>query len=279
MIRIKRKQEDDKGQLIQPDARWFRDAKAATDLAIKEGPKKHKVNESLYRRPTVQRALRKLFHNKCVYCEQNLGDNDFDVEHYRPKGKVKECEEHPGYYWLAYEWTNLYVACDHCNQHRKDYRTWNNSNKSPGGKHTQFPLLDEKKRQFTPKGKNQETPLLLDPCDENKHRNPEAHIYYALTGEPQPIDQSRYGEATIKICNLQRPSHQKLVAKQLTLLKILLLGRANKNGDILKEYDQTIYDYCLSDHASFAGACRAAIARPSLIGLDELAPIKLSHEA
>ena len=63
----------------------------------------------------------------------------------------------------------------------------------------------------------------------------------------------------------------------LALFKILLCKRIKLEGEELKEYDQDIHDHFLADHASFAGACRAAIAEPALIGLDELAPIQLTH--
>jgi len=33
-----------------------------------------------------------------------------DVEHFRPKGPVVK-ESHPGYWWLAYDWDNLLIAC------------------------------------------------------------------------------------------------------------------------------------------------------------------------
>ena len=43
-----------------------------------------------------------------------------DVEHFRPKAEVKEAgENHQGYWWLAYSWENLLIACKTCNQEYK----------------------------------------------------------------------------------------------------------------------------------------------------------------
>jgi len=70
------------------------------------------------------------FYGKCVYCEQKIISNQHgDIEHFRPKGMVTDendvevsrvkdgtVEKHPGYFWLAYEWTNLLLSCELCNQ-------------------------------------------------------------------------------------------------------------------------------------------------------------------
>ena len=67
----------------------------------------------------VKEALTDLFRGKCAYCEsQDSGSAQTDVEHYRPKGKVYG-QEHPGYWWLAMDWTNLVLSCMHCNQSRR----------------------------------------------------------------------------------------------------------------------------------------------------------------
>jgi uncharacterized protein (TIGR02646 family) len=63
---------------------------------------------------TVANALRDLYKRKCAYCE--LFCHEPYVEHYRPKGKVFGTPSgNRGYYWLAYEWTNLVPSCHECN--------------------------------------------------------------------------------------------------------------------------------------------------------------------
>lgn len=68
-----------------------------------------------------------LFHEKCAYCESRTTANfPLHVEHYRPKAgvtekrneddpKIRDVIDHPGYFWLAYEWYNLILACANCN--------------------------------------------------------------------------------------------------------------------------------------------------------------------
>ena len=79
---------------------------------------------------------------KCCFCERKfeegeLGRYELDIEHFRPKGNVKECppsrvgegirltapaEENNGYYLPAYRLLNYAVACKLCNSGlKKDY--------------------------------------------------------------------------------------------------------------------------------------------------------------
>lgn len=62
----------------------------------------------------IKTDLKKLYHNKCGFCEQKLSatgsDALFTIEHYRP-------QEH--YPWLALEWTNLFPTCTGCNSPKK----------------------------------------------------------------------------------------------------------------------------------------------------------------
>lgn len=63
---------------------------------------------SRYKQDDIKDALKQHYQNKCAYCEQYV--ERWDVEHYRPK-KI--------YYWLAYSWDNLLLACPTCNQNYK----------------------------------------------------------------------------------------------------------------------------------------------------------------
>lgn len=64
----------------------------------------------------VKEALKRIFHQKCAYCEGTTEKGAFNVEHYRPKGAIEGCPDHPGYWWLAHSWTNLLPSCPACNQ-------------------------------------------------------------------------------------------------------------------------------------------------------------------
>jgi hypothetical protein len=108
-------------------------------------------------------ALREAFsaysHDKCWYVEcKNLGTDD-DIDHYRPKFGVKEEPDHPGYYWLAFEWTNLRLSCHRANRPRTNPETG-----ETGGKAEHFPLIDSQTRARGPDDNlSLEVPALLDP--------------------------------------------------------------------------------------------------------------------
>src|SRR5262249_38675962 len=96
-----------------------------------ENDKELKINAALYSR--YKDFLIRLFNGKCAYCESKFTvSQPGDVEHFRPKGRVVDDNfkpirvqhptkgeiEHPGYYWLAYEWKNLLPSCADCNRFR-----------------------------------------------------------------------------------------------------------------------------------------------------------------
>lgn len=69
------------------------------------------VYDNRYKKEDIKEALKRGSHKKCVYCEKNVNDENFPVEHYRPKSV---------YYWLAYSWDNLLLSCDKCNTKKSD---------------------------------------------------------------------------------------------------------------------------------------------------------------
>jgi uncharacterized protein (TIGR02646 family) len=60
-----------------------------------------------YKIKDIRSTLKDIYNNKCAFCEQKV--EQYHVEHYRPK-KV--------YYWLAFSWDNLLMACPTCNQNK-----------------------------------------------------------------------------------------------------------------------------------------------------------------
>jgi hypothetical protein len=132
-----------------------------------------KVNDKLYKK--YMQFLLRLFHNKCAYCESKIGENQpGDVEHYRPKGRVVNDElkpvrvthrvkgtiQHPGYYWLAYEWSNLFPSCIDCNRARR-----HGDEKTMAGKADRFPVENENERAVEPGQETAERALLINPSE------------------------------------------------------------------------------------------------------------------
>ncbi|WP_116866824.1 hypothetical protein [Pseudomonas syringae] len=142
-----------------------------------------------YKALDVQTELKALFMDKCAYCESEP-TGDIDVEHFRPKGEVTEAPEHPGYWWLAHTWSNLYPSCQHCNQRRLQHIITEHMTeaqflalkaikpKVSYGKMNQFPI-DGTRATCSAQDLTQERPHLLNPTEEN----PEPYFRWSASGK------------------------------------------------------------------------------------------------
>lgn len=265
MIFIKRDRKDQTGQKISPDEPWFANAKTATESVIAD-PDSHDFDGGIYAADIVRAALVELFHQKCAYCESPLPD-PFDVEHFRPKGRIAENSGHLGYYWLAYSWPNLLPSCVPCNRNRKDKPIWGDLNMGiTGGKFDQFPLADEDKRAMSPKDDiTHEDPLILDPCNDN----PEERINYLVGGDITGIDD--HGETTVRICHLKRrrlcKARWKKIKSVINWLKLIQdLKKKGKNSKI-PVIEILVKSEYLDDECEFAGAARFVAKHPDLFGM------------
>jgi len=81
-----------------------------------------KAYDECYKWNDIQNELSRIYHNKCVYCEEKItrvnainlsGKEEIShtVEHYRPKSK---------YGWLAFSWDNLLWCCKRCTDIKSD---------------------------------------------------------------------------------------------------------------------------------------------------------------
>jgi uncharacterized protein (TIGR02646 family) len=143
---------------------------------------RHEFRLQLYKADDVMKALIELFHGKCAYCETKI-DNPVDLDHFRPKSRAmnhdgKVSADH--YWWLAYEWENLYLACAYCNR----------------SKATRFPVTGSRLVPF--QSVLEEQALLVDPCRDK----PELHLVF--TEEGLVVGQSERGKATVDLLNLNR---------------------------------------------------------------------------
>ena len=114
---------------------------------------------------TLKTWLSALSNGKCWYCESKSARAPFDVDHFRPKLKITvngvTVEQHEGYHWLAYDWSNFRLSCIVCNRPGSD-------GADTIGKSNEFPLRDEAHRSVSATaGHEDEEPRLLDPCDED----------------------------------------------------------------------------------------------------------------
>ena len=141
----------------------------------------------------VESALLKLFYNKCAYCESRIGITSApDIDHFRPKIRAVDQEGNMSpdhYWWLAYEWLNLYPSCQHCNR----------------AKGTRFPIRNKRAAvRADYQVLEQEGALLLDPCSTSPELIPEKHLIYKKNGEiASGTDE---GLTTIEVFDLNRSS-------------------------------------------------------------------------
>lgn len=111
-----------------------------------------------WRKDDVKQALFEMHSGKCCYCERKRDKKrEPDVEHFRPKAGVTEDADHPGYWWLAYDWENYFFSCKKCNQEHKK---------------TQFPLLmNGRSRAYTFEDSlDEEKPFFINPEKENPEK-------------------------------------------------------------------------------------------------------------
>jgi len=135
------------------------------------------------------RALRQVFNGKCAYCESTipLEVTKAEYDHFRPKSGARGFEKEfstDHYWWLTYEWNNLYYCCSNCNQYKS---TW-------------FPVEGLRTPINVPYSETLvfEKALLIDPCTDN----PEDHFLYSEDGIIEGLTDR--GKITIEIIKLNR---------------------------------------------------------------------------
>lgn len=202
------------------DSKW----KGLRDAVILE-KNNHKSNSKCYRDTTLD-SLDTLYSGKCAFCERDRG-TELEVDHYRPKKErviQNDPDNHTGYYWLTYEWSNLIPVCSICNRKKS----------------TKFPILTVGTRikshihigsSGTPVNcydqsilNTIELPLIINPETDT---TPSSHFSYSPDGLIKP--RTRNGASTIEICDLNR--------------KNLVRDRIKLRHCITKEIESAIVDY------------------------------------
>lgn len=139
----------------------------------------------LVRHAAVVEALSTVFSGKCAYCESPATEGL--VEWHRPPQEAmgedrQVSRDH--YWWLAYDWANLYPICAAC---RSNKAQW-------------FPVTGTR---ADPEARGEELvaegPLLLDPCLDH----PEHFLRYQDDGSVTGVDER--GVRTIQVLGLNRP--------------------------------------------------------------------------
>lgn len=181
------------GSLLSPLTHQKRQEHITAGKYIK-GPRYDKY----YKEKDIKGTLEEIYYNKCVYCE--VWVEECHVEHFRPKSI---------YYWLAYSWDNLLLACPTCNKSKLGKFPCKNANcttlledidptDTSEENIKKFNLLSEELNR-------QEQPLLINP----ELESPIGKLQFEENGTIKSSDE-RYTE-TINVCKLNR--------NKLTLLR------------------------------------------------------------
>ncbi len=137
----------------------------------------------------VKKLANDQFHGKCSYCETKLlGGSRGELDQFRPKHAAvglsgESRSDH--YWWLVYDWENLYYCCQKCNF-------------SKGNK---FPVRGRRGRAFASVNelRQREDALLVDPCFDL----PSDHLDFVEDGQVIPLTEK--GEVSIDVLTLNRP--------------------------------------------------------------------------
>ena len=222
----------------------------ANQQAFENGQRTFDFDSSLYGAKSVKNALIKAQHGKCAFCESHIRHIDHgDVEHYRPKGGVRQNSndplEQPGYFWLAYAWENLFLACALCNQSFKK---------------NLFPLADSTRRARSHLDDlTAEEPMLIHPADEEPT---------ALIGFREeiafPIDDDPRARATIEVVGLNREELAEFRLDHLTPFRLLLQALPLLPADSVEALDiQALFEQAVLPRAQYSCMIRAFLANAS----------------
>jgi hypothetical protein len=210
------------------------------------GDRNFTFDAKIYNHKTVKQALIKAQHDKCFLCESKITHiSHGDVEHFRPKAGYRQSAgeklQKPGYYWLAYEWDNLFLACQICNQIFKK---------------NLFPLANPKARATShkkPVGK--EETLFIDPSRED----PE--LFIAFRREvPFPINNDPRARATIQGLGLDRPKLNERRLERYELLRSLYELTQMNRPEPESSRAKDLLARMILDSAPFASMARSAVA-------------------
>ena len=177
----------------QPATRRDCDAYLQNQAEYDSGRSRFSFDSTIYGSLAIRKLLDQQQHGKCCYCESEHSETSAGrIDHFRPKGAVRQgktsVRSRPGYYWLAYAWHNLLLACEKCNRQKSDY----------------FPIEEPAQRARNHLDPiEREAPLLLNPYTE---LDPSKHL--AFVGSAcRPLTER--GRVTVAVLRLNRPERRR----------------------------------------------------------------------
>lgn len=161
------------------------------------------LNEDLFFDSEWLSEIDQAFKGKCAFCEAKLEGTGRTL-HFRPQRYVDGGNEgqFDYYLWLAFEWRNLFYACDACIK----------------AKGNRFPVAGDRADYLSTFDEilKQESPLLVDPTAQN----PDKHFRFLMDGTVESL--SKEGNETVATFYLNRvelvTERQRTIADMLASL-------------------------------------------------------------
>jgi uncharacterized protein (TIGR02646 family) len=250
-----------------PKAQAHHDEYTNDIQSYKDGTKTFTFDRNIYAHESVKKALKRAQRGKCCFCE-TIVEDDGDVEHFRPKAAYRQGAGdelvRPGYYWLAYEWSNLFLSCIPCNQrHKKNL----------------FPLAESGRRASNYSGMYEvldEEPLFIDPA----RLDPESYISFREE-VPYSVNDNPAGRVTIEALGLDRDqlihsrkerflsmrAHYKLLLQEERVGRLLALAERERPDaleslrELLKQIEEAkeMMAKARKGYGSYSAMIRAAL--------------------
>ncbi|MBN2807573.1 MAG: TIGR02646 family protein [Prolixibacteraceae bacterium] len=212
--------------LISKEEKW----KSTLEIALSEfllnkstsKRKKLDLAYSKYKHKQIKDSLRRMFSDKCAYCESHISHIGFGhIEHFHPKSKFPD---------LCYDWDNLMLSCEICNG--KEYK---------GDK---FP-------------ESYESGPLINPVEEN----PDDFFYfeydpYVGVANVIPKNNNKRAITTEEVLGLNRSELVKHRSYIVTIMAFAALKA--KQGD---EEGKEIIKKCCGNENEYAAFARALVKR------------------
>ncbi|CAN5395094.1 hypothetical protein BH10ACI1_BH10ACI1_02240 [soil metagenome] len=159
-----------------------------------------------------------------------MHDSPGDIEHFRPKSL---------YYWLAYDWKNLFLSCEECNRRYK---------------RNNFPLLDSAERNVSHHDSRTEKPFFIQPENEKPEKfiSFRGEIIYAVNDEIR-------GKKTIEGMGLDRTKLENDRRNYLKNLKFIYNLAQNNPPSPLRDEALAHLEECASARGEYSAMVNAAL--------------------
>jgi uncharacterized protein (TIGR02646 family) len=210
-----------------PPADWVAEADEITAQLIAAADEASRqvildAKEGFWRDDRIRNWLLQQFANKCWYTEAEDSISPIHVDHFRPKGRVRNLDgsKESGYWWLTFNWKNYVVAGHLINSKKSDL----------------FPILDGEQRA-------------PENCAEHQLRLEGAVLIDPLTDQTRLISYERDDDGCVAVLagGIGSPSEKFKAEKTIEILGLNRLTRLNQKR-------RNTWDECLSHINDYKGA-------------------------